>query len=393
MGIGVCVRPGGFLDRWLQFCEPFEFPDSFALFSMLACASAAIDRRIRVNPGNEPSPYPALYVVLYGPSGVKKGGAIKYATWLFSKAVSVTRYPDDFTMEALFGRLAADSMDGGPGARGIVVNEEFADLIGGADYALRTTAMLSKLWDCRAVTSRETRGHGYEEVRDAYVTLLGSTSPDWLEYIDPRVLAGGFVRRLLLVVEFVAKKRAARQVLDVYLFDALIEDFRDRLGTRAFPVETAMTLTPEAGDLMEQWYDALPTQDWPKRDDRARKFATTVQEHVLRVAACVQVLEGGSPGVLDAESWNEARALVEYIIPGLLLAYQSLVPTPFARLKAMAVRIVAEAGGEMDPAELDRALTRSGGVDQEGAGRVRAAAVFGGSLRWAGARVALAERE
>src|SRR5947208_2705260 len=86
-GIGVCVRPGGFIDRWLQFCEPFEFPDSFAIFSLLACASAAIDRRIRVNPGNEPSPYPALYVVLYGPSGVKKGGAIKYATWLFSKAV------------------------------------------------------------------------------------------------------------------------------------------------------------------------------------------------------------------------------------------------------------------------------------------------------------------
>lgn len=350
---------------------------------MLACVAAAIDRRILVNPVSTPRPFPSLYVILYGPSGTKKGGAIVQATWLLSAAVdTVTRYADDFTMEALFGRLARDSKDGGPGARGMVVNEEFADLIGGADYALRSTALLAKLWDCRPVTSRETRGHQYEEVRDAYLTVLGSTSPDWLEMIDPRVLAGGFLRRVLLVAEYGPKRIESQPARDATLFESLVAEFRRKLAREAFD-SAYMLLTSDAADRMGEWYAGLRDAEWVRANEKARHFASTIQEHVLRVGACVQMIETGDPSRLELEHWETARALVEGLVPGMLRAYQSLVPTPFARLKALAVRLVSESPGQdADPHAIDCAVMRTGGTDMDTARRAREAAQTEGTLSW-----------
>ncbi len=367
------AAPESFLARWIRLCAPYEFPDEYAVFALLACVSAAIDRRIRVNVESVPCPYPALYVILYGPSGTKKGGAIIHATSLFGQAIqTITRYPDDFTMEALFGRLARDSADGGPGARGIVVNEEFADLIGGADYSLRSTALMAKLWDCRPTTSRETRSFKYEEVRDGYLVILGATSPDWLEMIDPRVLAGGFLRRLLLICAWQPKRHEASPVRDRVLEDSLIVDFRARLGPGAFPGGRRMRLTAETREAMGAWYATLRNAPWMRADEKMRHFGSTIQEHVLRVAACVQVLETGDPDVLELEAWDTARGLVEGLLPGMRRAYQSLVPTFTARMKALAARIVIESpGGLIEETALDRAIMRSGGVDVETAQRIR----------------------
>ena len=382
------LTKGGFLDRWLDYCSEYEFPDSYALFSLLACASAAVNGRIVVNPDTEPSPMPNLYVVLYGPSGSRKGSAMRHALWLLSEAVPETpMLPDDFTMEALNSELARMSEEAGK-CSGFVVQEEFADLIGGPDYALRNTKLLTKLWDARPVQTRLTHAHGKELVRNPYVVILGSSSPDWLEQTDPRTMAGGFLRRILLIVEYGPKRRNAEPARNQALFSTLVQEMARRLGPTRFKGCT-MSLTSGARASMAQWYHTKVEHAWKSSDEKVGHFASCMQAHALKVAALVNVLEGRGATAMTKESLDTSTSLIESLLPGLSQVYASLVPTPYARLRAVILRTVqqSESGG-MSDAELDKAVVLAAGVRPKDAFEARTAMLQQGVLmRLKGGRI------
>ena len=129
------LKPGGVLKRWLDFAEPFEFPDSFALFSLLGMVSAAVNRRILVNPDSEPSFRTNLYVVLFGPSGVRKGPPLRYASEVLGEGCASTPLlPSSQTVEFLRSYLSQQSTHDGKSG-GLVFNEEFTLMIGQKDSA------------------------------------------------------------------------------------------------------------------------------------------------------------------------------------------------------------------------------------------------------------------
>ncbi len=369
--VGKSVQKGGFLDRWLEYSAEFEFPDSYALFSLLAVASAAVNGRILINPDSEPSPLPNLFVVLYGPSGSRKGSAIRQALWLLGEAVPDTPVlPDDFTMEALGSELANQSKKNEK-CGGLIVQEEFADLIGGPDYALRNSKFLTKLWDARVVYTRLTHAHGAEAIKNPYVTLLGSSSPDWLEKTDPRTLAGGFLRRLLMVVEYGAKRQNASPKRNEQLFGGLAKAFGTRLGRNAFR-PGRMVLSKEAFDFMEQWYNSTVRETWRNADERAGHFASCMQAHTLKVGSLVNLLEGHGAEVMALSSLQTSSQLVESLLPSLFQAYASLVPTPYAKLRAVILRSVQNvAPNGLSAAALDKAVVQAAGVKPKDASEAR----------------------
>lgn len=374
------LKPAGFLSRWLDYCEPFEFPDSYALYSLLACASAAINGRIIVNPVTEPSPHPNVFVVLYGPSGARKGSAMRQALGLLSEAVPDTPVlPDDFTMEALWSELSKQSQESGRCA-GLVVQEEFADLIGGADYALRNSKLLTKLWDCRPVATRLTHAHSLETVKNPYITMLASSSPDWLETVDPKTLAGGFLRRLLLIVEYTPKRRNASPVKNKELFRTLANVMRGRLNRGAF-TSSHMMLQRDAKECMDNWYHTKVQDVWSSSDERLGHFASCMQAHMLKVAALINVFEGEGAEWLTLDSVTTSMSLIERLLPGLSQAYASLVPTPYARLRAVILRTVLGMGScGLSDAALDRAVINAAGVRPKDAMEARMVLIQQGLL-------------
>jgi hypothetical protein len=358
------VRPGGLLSDWLDFTEPFEFPDSYSLYSFLGAASAAVNGRIIVNPNTEPCVKTNLYVLLFGPPGARKGPPMRFAVEALAEACPDTpRLPRSFTMEAITTEMAERSEEEGR-CGGLIFTEEFHRLIGGKDYQLDNLGFLSELWDCPEDYPRRTVARGVEMLLRPYTVIVAASNPDWIETVDPRVLSGGALRRLLTVNEYGPKcDDRTSPVKDKAKYDKVVKLMTQRLGPRAFRDRTAMILTPAAQAAMDEWYVGPVRELRRTADIRLGYFASCVQAHALKLAAVVNLLEGGMPHLLDEQSMREGMKLVEALIPGTAQLYSSLVPTPYARMRAGIQRIVGGSGERgLTVKEIIRAVVASHGV-------------------------------
>ncbi len=374
------LEPDGFCIKWLDYCEPKEFPESYGLFSLLAVTAAAVNGRIIINPETTPSPPPNMYVLLYGPSGARKGEALRTAQSLLEDAVpEAPILPDDFNMEALTEYLAQESAEYGK-CGGWVLSEEFSDLIGGADYMKRNTIFLTKLYDARPFQTRLTIAHDLQTIKSPYVVIGASVSTDWLDGVNPKALAGGFLRRLLIIAEFVKRQHRSSGFMDQNLYHRIRKLYRDRLGPKAFNA-TYMRLTPESRRVMDEWYEgplAVLANGVPEREGH---FVSCMQAHMLKLACLINVLEGRGPEWLEVPSVSTAIGLLDAIRPGIFQVYASLVPTPYARLRAAIIRTVqgfGKTGGE--PADVDRAVVRGTGVKPTEAAKTRQQMILDGDL-------------
>lgn len=354
------VADSPFLARWMEYAKPLESPDSYMLCALLAAAACAINGRIVVNPNSKPSCHTNMFVVLYGPSGARKSSAIEEATRLLKYAVpDAPVLPTSFTVEGLISYLAEVSAKVGKGS-GLIVAHELSDLIGGPEYRAANSKFLTDIWDCR-LYPRRTVSHGYEEIVNPYINMLAASAPDWLETTDPKTLAGGFLRRLLMVVEYGPKHRNARPELDAVLFRALAQIMAERLGPGAFG-GAMMVLEPAAISAFEAWYKGSVARIWNAAGEREGHFASCMQAHALKVGATINLLEGRGADMLRVESLVTAMTLIEALVPSMFMAYRSLVPTAFARLQALILRTLESHGGSIEPERLDKTVGDAAGV-------------------------------
>ena len=373
------LTPGGACETWLNYCEPFEYPESYGLMSLLSVASCAINGRIVVNPGFVPSPLTNIYVLLYGPSGARKGEAMQHAMYLLGESCpDAPMLPGSWTKEKLVAMLAEQSKEKGK-CSGLILKEEFSDLVGGPDYTVQNSQLLTELWDGRPQLDRATIARDEEQVQFPYIVGLWSTSPEWAEEIDSRRLAGGFLRRVLIVVEYGPRQESSRPSLGGPLFDKVRSLFRERLDPLAFG-ESYMHLSPDAIAAMDIWYKGFVSKLKASADERAGHFASCAQSHALKLAAIINVLEGRGSQTLEAESFNSGAALVEAIVPPMFMTYASLVPTPYAKLRAKMLRSVQSHANGIRDVDLINAIVTTAGKPPDEIDKVKVHMLSSGTL-------------
>lgn len=391
------IRPGGFLESWLDHTADFEYPECYAAFGLLVAASAAINGRILVNPGYKPETMPNLFAVLYGPSGARKSEALMDATiHLMAEAVPSTPVlPMNTTPEALRHRLVMDSRCPGVknelecenerhygAARGLVLSEELTTLIGGAEYQRHTSRFLSKMWETpRAFETFATIAHGEEVIRDRYVVLGSCTTPKDFRLVDFEQMEGGLLRRLLLVTSLDAVKESPRPHIDYARLRGLRATFAARFGDEAFGREEYMVLSPEAAEINDRWYTTTLRRHRERtKGEKAAKFINSMQVHAFKIAAILEVLEGGRPDCMSAESLAAGFGIVGDLLPGTIQAYSALVPTALARLKGIVFEAVAGSRDGTTDMEVDVAVGEEAGVETEAVARARRALILEGKL-------------
>lgn len=372
INIRSAIKPGGFVESYLRWVEDFEYPESYAVMALLAMASCAVDKRVLINPGFKPETWTNVYVVLCGPSGARKSEALMDALSLLGEALpDAPIYPMNFTMEALRGRMHADSADKGRTA-GLIVAEELSTLLGGREYLLNNSLFLGKVWDARPYETFLTIAHQEQIIRNSYVVLGACSTPEAFADLDPRAMSAGFLRRLVGCMEYGMKKASARPPSkSAYFEGTLVPGFRQRFGAKIPATGVSMHLTPEAARLNEEWYateiHALRTEFVGPRESH---FVNSMQVHAFKFGALMQLLEDGDPRALSAESLETGIKLIRLLRPGIFDMYASLVPTPFAKLRAVAIRIAGASNGLTDAA-LDRTVWKEAGCTPEQAATAR----------------------
>ena len=168
---------------------------------------------------------------------------------------------------------------------------------------------------------------------------------------------------------------------DALLLKRITEMMKARLGRRAFGA-VDMILTPAAQMVMDEWYRGRVRELRKSADVRLGYFASCLQAHALKIAAVLHVLEGGLPHLLDGDSMREGQALVESLIPGTAQLYASLVPTPYAKMRAGIMRVVGGCGVDGTLAQdLDRMVIAAQGVRPRDVAEARVAMVREGLLK------------
>jgi len=362
-----------FVKEWLRYIEPFEYPDSFSVFGLLAMAACAVDKRILINSGSKPETWTNIYVLLYGPSGTRKSEALLDAFDLLACAFPEANvYPMNFTMEALRNRMHKDSEEFGR-ASGLICTEELSTLLGGRDYLLNNSLFLGKIWDGRPSETFLTIAHQEQNIKNSYATLGACATPEAFGDLDPRGLSAGFLRRIMIVSEKQPKRESDLPEINSRLFNTiLVPRFRDRFEpSKIDPKGVMMQLSPDAKALNKEWYHGeLREMRKTHVGPREGHFIGTVQVHAFKIAALLHLLDGGDPQELSAGSLKRGFDVVGTILPGTFEAYNALVPSFFARVCMVTRRIVA--GGPIQEGLLDAAVKAEIGAtpDQTGAARV-----------------------
>jgi hypothetical protein len=282
-----------FLAAYLDWNSPLETPVGYDFWCGMWLLSCAVGRDLYVRRPHAPV-YLNLYAVLCSDAGVtRKSTAIRRAETLYY-ATSMDQHYATVTAsvspEQLFSRLATQSEQRGVGAGAIIVSE-LITVLGREQYSMGMPGLLTDLYDCPSIRTRQRVSTGEAAIRNAYVTFLAASTPTWLvRAINPDVIEGGFTSRTLFVIEDKPKRRVAWP--DEADDSSRLPDLVSRLtavGKQAQRnAESGITLTPAARTRFTRWYDSRSAGDGVF----LHSFEAREDHHVLRVAALLCVNDG-----------------------------------------------------------------------------------------------------
>jgi len=196
------------LDDWItsymKYVENSEPPDSFKKWVAISTVAACLQRKCYLE--WEGTLYPNLYIVLVGPSGSRKGTAMRPAE-KFLRELGIKLSPEAVTREQLIRRLkkAGDQIVTTSGkvimhASLTIFSAELTVFLGYNNQQLM--ADLSDWFDCRDVWKYETKSMGIDNITNVWVNLIGATTPQLLQTTLPEdAIGGGLASRIIFVYE------------------------------------------------------------------------------------------------------------------------------------------------------------------------------------------------
>jgi hypothetical protein len=200
--------------------------------------------------------YPNQYLVLVGPSGVRKAEPVLIAAD-FMRRVGLSMVSERIIHEALIRRMKdSGSTFNGPMGIGIQCAmtgafEELAVFLGESNIQLLAT--LTNWYDARDHWTYETKHQGTDEIAGVCFNILASLADDWVPMcIPPTAIGGGFTSRVVFIVEN-EKARVISNPNLVQIDSKLGEDLEHDLQL-IFAIQGEYAFTPDGLSAYEHWY-------------------------------------------------------------------------------------------------------------------------------------------
>ncbi len=243
------------LDLLMSQTQDLESPRRYFYFAGLATISAIAGRKIWLNRGGAYILYPNIYVMLVGPSGVKKGLPIKVAEKLTKELKTTRVIAGRSSIEAIIENLGHTEMDKNQNyvksASGFIVSGEFSQSILENPQAL---TILTDLYDSQWKDEHTNMlKSGKSVLKEVYLTMLGASNETHLNaVIGQRDIMGGFVARTLFVNE---NKRGRKNSLvraqeHNLNYPQLLEHLKIISA-----LQGEFNYTPDSADFYEDWYN------------------------------------------------------------------------------------------------------------------------------------------
>lgn len=364
--VGHDIYPhAGFLGEFVyDFGRSFESPDSFFFWSGVTAISAVVRRHCFVKFGNSPL-YPNFYVILVGSSGkVKKATPIKATENLvryipdinFIERTTTERLPHDLSYNTILinGVQQRTPID----AQGFLCAEELVAVLDDASYNAGVMKFLIEWWDCPDQKGVRSLKHGVIQLKNLHITLLGGTTPEWLQgALSSLVAGGGMLNRTIFVCEDDSPK---------YIEWPLPPDpaITQRLQQQLAHIEQQVgefTIHNDVWDWNHKWYKQF--KDYLKRNEQDAPSLQRKQAHMLKLAMILALSEG-RPMEINPALLEQANKILDKQEEGLPQVARSLVAVGLGRDHLRVLEQLRKAGGELAWSDLLRKNSPHG-VDTE----------------------------
>ena len=254
-----------FLSLYNHLCGQSEIPKGFHGWAALSLIAALAEKRVWFEKFKGSKMYPNIYVLLIGPSGIGKGGAIGQAMRVLSASEldpEINIYRGSTThahLEDLLGKpvRTEEGEYVQPSSHLWLIMDELAHNLGEKNLAERFIKMVTELYTGDYNLSGGTRTHGLRTILKPSVNWFAGTTIDWLfDAIATKEVFSGFTARVFFCF---------RDYIDIRFPEPMSPpDYDEVMGhlvnkIRAISLaEGEFQLTPEARRIKNKWYETRP---------------------------------------------------------------------------------------------------------------------------------------
>ena len=304
-----------FIDLVLESTKEYEAPRRFYYWAALSSISAVLKDSVWFDMAKAYKLYPNLYILLYGPSGVRKGPATALAEKIV-KGINNTRIINGrSSIEAIIKELGTFTTEPGRGivkdSCGFVVASELSSSIISNPQAMD---IMTNLYD-RIYNESEWKyklkvGESSTLNKPTITWFAGTNEALFKDFLPEKNIHGGLIGRMFMVSEF----KPAR--LNSLMFDP---DKIPELSKMIDLLRPASKLTGEYQASKEvrvnidMWYNDFMTNVSPQIGDQTG-FVSRINDFIIKGAMIISAGRRADMIILQSDI-DEAR---EVIIPLIL---------------------------------------------------------------------------
>ena len=286
----------GWLGQYFQYAQDLEACPRFKFYTACAILGTAVNNRVWLQRGDEgllPKLFSNIWVVLLSPPGRgHKTSTINMGVNCLQAACPEMRIlADKLTPETLVKNLSdpVTQVDkiriGQRDAIGLIKAPELSVFFGRQQYNVGLIQLVTDLYDFREEWSASTITRGSNTLKNICISILGGSTPEWLQRMLPDdAFTGGFMSRFVLVEmpPSYYKRRAYPARLSKVGWKDLVQTLRDTSH-----LSGEMGWTPESTVYYQEYYESRK----PSGDVQKDAYLEREPEQILRLSMLLALSE------------------------------------------------------------------------------------------------------
>lgn len=298
------------ISGFMKYTEDSESPTLYRLWTAISCVAAALQRKCYLDMGMLTF-YPNLYIILIGPSGVRKSTAMEPGRELLED-IGIRLSSQAITLQQLIRSIKqASNTEVDPVSGEVqfhcsltVLSKEFTVFLGYQNKELMSH--LCDWYDCDKRWTYETIQRGKEEIIGIWVNIIGATTPQLIQSSLPLdAIGGGLTSRMIMIHEDKKEKSSPFVKKDKVLQIKLRNDLE-----KIYLLRGQFKFTPDFLDSWISWYTRQETHAPNFHDPRFDGYISRRPAHVIKISMVMSASERGDM-ILNSKDFERAVGALE----------------------------------------------------------------------------------
>lgn len=360
------------LDAVIEATDEFESPRRFNYWSALSAISAVLKDSVWIDKYRYKL-YPNIYVLLYGPSGIRKGPPIAMAESIVKKVDNTRVINGRSSIEAIIKELGTVyTRPGKPlcndGAGFVVASELSSSIIANPASMDVMTALYDRMYMEDDWKYKLKVGESVKISKPTVTWLSGTNEAMFKDFIPEKNIAGGLIGRMLIITE------TKRNRLNSLMYKPEVYLTNDQLAEGLKPIAELrgeFTLSTEVRAAVNTWYIEFVTNYADKMDDTTG-FIHRVDDMILKIAMIISSGRRADKQITIDDVTEATEQVLPLIVPSKRVAAASnkfdpsmnnkraLIITELANsegYKATRTHLLKKFGLSLDHEDLDRIVS------------------------------------